>query len=175
MHKRIKNTVCYKFDPQYREYHSNRRLHLQGPIVRVAPNELSVSDAGAWKEIYGHNPRNKTFLKSEFYETKELEFGLTHIVTERDPAVHGVMRRMLSHAFSTKALMEQEGSIHYYIDLLVTRLGQRYAGKERGPDGEYCNLVTWYNYTTFDIIGDLAFGDAVGFGCLKERKYILFF
>jgi len=83
---------------------------------------------------------------------------------------HAEMRRMLSHAFSTKALMEQEDIIRGYGDLLIKRLGQRYAGKERGPDGEYCNLVNWYNYTTFDIIGDLAFGESTAFACLQERK-----
>jgi len=80
------------------------------------------------------------------------------------------MRRMLAHAFSTKALMEQEDIIQGYVDLLIKRVGQRYAEKERGPDGEYCNLVKWYNYTTFDIIGDLAFGESTAFSCLQERK-----
>lgn len=30
-------------------------------------------------------------------------------------------------------------------------------------------MTRWYNYTTFDIIGELAFGDA--FGCLQNSQY----
>ena len=144
-------------------------MHL-GPILRIAPNELSVSDAGAWKEIHGHHTHDRTFLKSDFYNTDVKKYGLRHIITEKDVGKHAEMRRMLSHAFSTKALMEQEDIIQGYVDLLIKRLGQRYAGKERGPDGEYCNLVNWYNYTTFDIIGDLTFGESTAFACLQERK-----
>lgn len=66
--------------------------------------------------------------------------------------------------------MEQEPVIQSYVDLLIKGLTQRYAGKERGPDGERCNMVNWYNYTTFDIIGDLAFGDAGAFACLQEGE-----
>ena len=142
-----------------------------GPVFRTAPNELSFADSKAWKDIYGHHPRDKTFFKSEFYNTDESTRGSRHIVTVKDVAEHAEMRRMLSHAFSLKALMEQEKAIQEYVDMLVKRLAQRYAGKEKGPDGEYCNLVSWYNYTTFDIIGDLAFGDAGAFECLKEREW----
>lgn len=141
-----------------------------GPIIREAPNKLSISDERAWKEIYGHHTREETFLKGPAYNDDVKNSGLRHIVNVKDPVVHGEMRRMLSHAFSTKALMEQEDIIQGYIDLLIKRIGQRYGDKERGPDGEYCNIVIWYNYTTFDIIGDLAFGDTTAFACLQEQK-----
>ena len=142
-----------------------------GPIVRVAPNQLSVSDTGAWKEIHAHHSHDKTFVKGDPYNNEVKNHGLRNIFTEKDIAKHAEMRRMLSHGFSTKALMEQEGIIQGYIDLLIKRLGQRYVGKERGPNGEYCNLVHWFSYTTFDIIGDLAFGESTAFACLQERKY----
>ncbi|RPB23425.1 cytochrome P450, partial [Terfezia boudieri ATCC MYA-4762] len=141
-----------------------------GPIMRIAPNQLSVADVRAWKEIHGHHPREKSFLKGDFYNDDVKNFGLENIFTMKDAVKHAEMRRMLAYAFSTKALTDQEGIIQGYIDLLIKRLGQRYAEKERGPDGEYCNMVTWYNYITFDIIGDLAFGESTAFACLKEQK-----
>ncbi|KAF8446892.1 putative cytochrome P450 [Terfezia claveryi] len=141
-----------------------------GPIMRVAPNQLSVADAGAWKEIHGHHPREKTFIKGDFYNEDVKNFGLRNIFSTKDAVKHAEMRRMLAHAFSVKALTEQESIIQGYVDLLIKRLGERYAEKDRGPDGEYCNIVTWYNYTTFDIIGDLAFGESTAFACLKEQK-----
>lgn len=75
--------------------------------------------------------------------------------------VHSRHRRLLAHAFSDKALREQEPLIKEYVDLLMQRLRER--------DGEKVDLVAWFNYTTFDLIGDLALGQS--FSCLRDSKY----
>ena len=72
-----------------------------------------------------------------------------------------------------------------YVDLLVRRLRERCASA--GVDGETggvaqaetpppaakkanaVSLTEWYNWTTFDIIGDLAFGEP--FGGLEHAQY----
>ena len=135
----------------------------------MTPNELSFADVKAWKDIYGHNPRDKTFLKSNFYHFNPKD-RTRDIVTEENIERHAERRRLVAHAFSSKALTEQEYIIVGYVDKFIERLGKRYADKEVGPDGEFCNLVNWYNYTTFDIIGDLAFGSAATFECLEKGK-----
>ncbi|KAF8471121.1 cytochrome P450, partial [Kalaharituber pfeilii] len=157
--------------------HSNLELLLTlhfatstGPVIRVAPNELSFSSAAAWKDIHGHRPRGSAFVKSDFYFPADDIYNRLNIFTEKDVVRHAELRRLLAHAFSAKALQEQEELIHKHIDLLVQRLGKRFADKEKGPDAEHCNLVHWYNFTTFDIIGDLAFGDAAAFECLENEK-----
>lgn len=38
--------------------------------------------------------------------------------------------------------------------------------KARCEETAVVNLVNWYNFTTFDLIGDLAFGES--FGCLDR-------
>ena len=58
--------------------------------------------------------------------------------------------------------------------MFIRRVGRRYVDKKRGPEGEYLNLVSWFNYTTFDIIGDLAFGDSESFNCLKNGTYRIY-
>jgi cytochrome P450 len=78
-------------------------------------------------------------------------------------ANHSRHRRLLSHAFSEKALRGQEGVLNHYLDLLIQQL------KTKADSGEVVNLVQWYNFTTFDIIGDLAFGEP--FGCLEAGVY----
>jgi len=75
---------------------------------------------------------------------------------------HRRMRRLQSHAFSEKALSTQENIIKHYVDLLVSELNKRISGPENGV----VNMVHWYNFTTFDIIGDLSLGQA--FGCLRD-------
>lgn len=134
-----------------------KRLHDEyGPVVRTGPNQLSYSSATSWKDIYGHVGGRKQFLKSEFYQDDRQP----NVVSERDPHRHGVMRRTLSHGFSAKALAEQEDLVQLYVDKLISQLNIHATGKEG------VNIVKWYNFTTFDIIGDLAFGEP--FGCLDE-------
>ena len=75
---------------------------------------------------------------------------------------HARQRRALSHAFSQKALLEQESIIRGYVDLFIERL-KPFAASRKELD-----MCTWYNFTTFDIIGDMAFGEP--FGCLRDGK-----
>lgn len=74
---------------------------------------------------------------------------------------HGRQRRILSHAFSTQALRAQEGLIQGYADLLISRL-KEVTSEHKAP----VDVCTWYNWTTFDIIADLVFGEP--FGCLAD-------
>lgn len=134
-----------------------KRLHDKyGPVVRTGPNQLSYSTATSWKDIYGHVGGRKQFPKSGFYSDERA----ANIVSERDPHKHGIMRRTLSHGFSAKALAEQEDLVQEYVDRLISQINIHATG-EAGA-----NMVQWYNFTTFDIIGDLAFGDP--FGCLEN-------
>lgn len=66
------------------------------------------------------------------------------------------MRKLLSHAFSDSALREQESILTGYIDLLVSRLKEQ----SQIPTIDKVDIMSWYNFTTFDIIGDLVLGDS---------------
>lgn len=59
---------------------------------------------------------------------------------------------------SDKALGSQQEIITGYVDQLIHELRQR---SERS---EVIDMVRWFNFTSFDILGDLAFGES--FGCL---------
>ena len=133
---------------------SIKELHDRyGPVVRVAPNQLSFSSATSWKDIYGHVPGRKQFLKGTFYEPMPGE--ASNIVSTGNVGVHAAMRKDLSHGFSEAALSEQEDLIHHFVDLLIRQIGQHGVS-------EPIDMVKWYNLTTFDIIGELAFGEPFG-------------
>jgi cytochrome P450 len=90
-------------------------------------------------------------------------------------ADHGRQRRILSHAFSDKALREQEGVLQSYVDLLISRLRDISAKTpeySNGGDGwdstGRVELCKWYNGFTFDVISDLCFGEP--FGSLRDMK-----
>jgi len=81
------------------------------------------------------------------------------IVTERDPAKHAEMRRSLNSGFSERALRAQEPMIAACVDRFVERLGE-IGGSHDSVDG--VDIGMWFDLTTFDIIGSLAFGQDFG-------------
>lgn len=75
-------------------------------------------------------------------------------------------RRILSHAFSDRALREQEYPLHEHSDSLIRHLRDHTAQRQAGSDIDICS---WYYFTTFDIIGDLCFSEP--FHCLESEEY----
>lgn len=125
-------------------------------MVRTAPNELSFSSAASWRDIHGFRQGHKPFIKSPFYDGGSFADQAHSIVSERDPVTHGQMRKHLSHAFSDRSLKDQESLVAEVVDLFIKQLGVHASGKD-GAD-----MVMWFNLTTFDIIGSLAFGESFG-------------
>lgn len=80
---------------------------------------------------------------------------------------HRGLRRSLAHGFSDKAMREQEPIIGRYVDLLLLRL-HGLCGAAAGGTAAVVDLKNYYNWTTFDAIGDLVFGES--FGCLEANK-----
>ena len=62
-----------------------------------------------------------------------------------------------------KALWEQEGIVQSFVDMFIDKL------HEYASTSEVFDIVRWYNFLTFDIIGDLSFGES--FGCLQNGDF----
>jgi len=75
--------------------------------------------------------------------------------SERDPKKHGVMKRTLSAAFSTRALMEQESVVSACVDGFIDKIGHM-----KDSQGKGLNLTKWYEMISFDILGAMAFGES---------------
>lgn len=72
------------------------------------------------------------------------------------------MRRLQNPAFSERALKAQESVIGGYASLLVHQLHRQASS----PETSVVDMVSWYSFFTFDVIGDLAFGEP--FYCLRD-------
>ncbi|KXJ84785.1 cytochrome P450 [Microdochium bolleyi] len=130
-------------------------LHLKyGPMVRIGPNRVIVDGSIAWSQIYGIRSTSESndFGKIPGYLSNDDHFSV--IAASRD--VHRRQRRQISQAFSAASIHEQEGIIKGYIQKLIAEVDSR-ARKQ-----ETFDMVSWLNYTTFDIIGDLIFSDSFG-------------
>lgn len=144
-------------------------------MVRTAPNDLSFNTTQSWKDIYGSRQGHKAFVKSAFYDGGSFASrGVGSIVSERNVDAHAQMRRYLSNAFSDRSLVEQEDIIARTMDIWVESLLKKGSHKEGFEMGKSFEIMT------FDIIGELAFGENFkgvetgksGFFCLL---FFLFF
>lgn len=140
-----------------------KQLHDQyGSVVRIGPNALTYRSPGAWKDIYGHRKHgDEPFDKDPtFYVPSPSGAGITTAPND-DHARH---RHLLSHAFSERALKDQEPLLQQYVDLLMQRLVDETVASPAPVD-----ITKWFNFITFDIIGDLTFGEP--FNCLRDSGY----
>lgn len=144
-----------------------QKLHAQyGDIVRIAPNELSFTNPTAWDDIYsnrnGANP--EAFRKSELWHGNP-EGGPASVFTTIDLKEHARIRRFMDPAFSDRAVLQQEPILQNYVSLCINKLRER-----SSPKGDTTiNIVDWFNFTLFDIIGDLSFGES--FDCLEKCEF----
>jgi len=141
-----------------RAYSAN--ISSLGDVFRVGPNELSFASAQAYKDIYA--ARNPVVPKSEFYDMLGAGFSEADLVCERDHKLALQKRALFLSALSSKALMEQEVVIQRCIDAFVEKLGKL------GNTTEGLDMTKWYMMLSFDIAGEMAFGES--FGCIDSGK-----
>lgn len=141
---------------QYQGHYHVKLLELHkkyGEVVRTAPNQISFVKPEAWKEVMGHRKKGEKENSKDPVSTARNPDSIVSVYSREG---HSMLRRNLSHGFSAKRMLEQQPLIRQYIDLFFERLREHARGDPTKP----LNIVAWYNYTTFDIIGDLAFGES---------------
>jgi hypothetical protein len=148
------------------------QIHLHkryGPIVRLGPNTVSISDPQAIKTLYAHK---SGFLKSEFYPVQhQVANGarLETLFTTTDPVFHGRLRRAVGNAYALSSLLAFEplvdSTILAFLGELEGRFVRGLAGDDREERGEkgICDFGTWLQYFAFDVIGELTFSKRLGF------------
>jgi cytochrome P450 len=144
--------------------HYNHELHVRyGEVVRVGPNEISYIHPQAWKDIYHHGKEN--FVKDPDF-MGELPNGVPHIGTA-DRVTHSRMRKAFSHAFSERALREQETLIQRHTNQMVSMV-KDIIGRE--ASSATMNIVDVYNFTTFDMMSEMTFGESLRL--LETKTYV---
>lgn len=99
-----------------------QELHKKyGDVVRYAPNDLDFATPQSFQDVHGHVKQGKqTFCKGEFYGSGDS--GSLSIVSARDPEKHREIRKLLSHAFSAKALRLQTDVVIQYVNMFIAQL-----------------------------------------------------
>ncbi|KAF8499897.1 cytochrome P450 monooxygenase [Hysterangium stoloniferum] len=141
-----------------------------GKFLRIAPNHVSISEPDALQIVYGHG--NGT-MKSDFYDAfVSIRRGLFNT---RSRPEHTRKRKIVAHIFSQKNVMAFETNAQAALKKLITQWDKLCEGGLQGRSGEdgeggwvgrkgrvWFDVLPWYNYLAFDIIGDLAFGAPFG-------------
>ncbi|KAM0812517.1 putative Cytochrome P450 [Seiridium cardinale] len=124
-----------------------------GRVVRIAPNELSVVDEQAMKDLYGHGHNAP---KTSWYSVWDPPETAPQLFSELDKSNHSFLRKRLTNAYSMTSIMQYEKFIQDCLSLLLEKL-EKYADA-----GETVNMSNWTNAFAFDVVGELGFGEQMG-------------
>ena len=136
-----------------------------GPVVRIAPNELSYADSRAWKDIYLSRPGHLLFERNHTW-FKKVKPDEPNSIMGFDEEDHARYRRAFATSFSPKNLREQAPVIESYVELFMTQLKSPVATSS--TKDKIVDFEEWFNFVTFDISGDLSFGES--FDCMSNGK-----
>ncbi|KAK4224636.1 cytochrome P450 [Podospora fimiseda] len=131
-------------------------LHKKyGPIVRIAPDEVSVSSPEAARTLLS---AGKRFFKTNFYGVFPPPEN-PDIFTEVREDVHAQKKRVANVPYSMGAMRELSPFIDDTIELLAKKIGQHI-----DLDGDKTfDLGDWLHYFAFDVLGEVAFSRSFGF------------
>ncbi|KIK57400.1 hypothetical protein GYMLUDRAFT_46274 [Collybiopsis luxurians FD-317 M1] len=143
-----------KFTPLWYYWHGEqgnifKALHAEyGPVVRVAPNEISVADVDSVGSVLGSGglPKGAAYIRFR------VRSGPENLVTMNGDA-HAARRRLWNRAMSTQALHEYEDIIARRASELVEVLESQISVSKGVVD-----ITQWLNYFSFDFMSDLGFG-----------------
>lgn len=90
-------------------------------MIRTGPNEISISDLSAIKTSYAAGTR---FRKSNWYGVWQ-GHNKFNLFVERDEAIHGQKRRLVSNIYAMDSLRSLEkyvdDAVAHFVDLLHER------------------------------------------------------
>ncbi|POS69554.1 benzoate 4-monooxygenase cytochrome P450 [Diaporthe helianthi] len=124
-------------------YDDIRALHrIYGDYVRLGPTEISIADPDAFNAI--HSPTSQC-ERGPWYNILNPTVSLQMV---RDRREHARRRKAWDRALTLK---DYEGRVADYTDELLRALDTKAKGRP-------FNASKYFNYYSFDIMGDLAFG-----------------
>ncbi|KAI0970068.1 cytochrome P450 [Xylaria arbuscula] len=124
-----------------------------GPVVRIGPRELSVTDPEAFLQIYRVSG---AYAKSASYSVLKgtRPFDLAG---ERSEKIHSAQRRLVARAYSMESTLHLETQVDELIILLLGKF-DKVAGSK-----QIMNLGYWLQLFAFDVIGAVSFSKPYGF------------
>ncbi|KAK7742957.1 hypothetical protein SLS63_000525 [Diaporthe eres] len=139
-----------------------RALHEKhGLLVRIAYDEVSCSDPEAIHQIYRYsNALDKARLYGPYNTTGFSKHG--DVFSKSSDKEHGQRRRIINNVYSMSNVSKGEQYVDICSKLFIQRLGE-YADQSTA-----CDFGEWIHWYTFDVLGELYYGEMFGF--MKDRE-----
>jgi cytochrome P450 len=131
-----------------------QEYHLKyGPIVQVAPDEISFLSNGAIRDLYmGSNP-------PEIGDTYKAFGSPGQMFTSRDP-LHREKKKRITHLFSQTSLNGLEPALREMSDKVFSVF--------RKNIGKPLDVIHWVKMMNLDLAGEMFFGKP--FGAMEEEE-----
>ncbi|KAJ9197384.1 hypothetical protein DTO164E3_5817 [Paecilomyces variotii] len=123
------------------------KMHLRyGPIIRINPEELHVSDPDFYSILYSQQQkRNKTIIYSKQFGTPDAAIGTV------EHHVHRMRRAALNPFFSKAGVYRLESVVQEKVDLMLDKL------REFRESGKLIPLNAMFAAFTNDVVMEYAF------------------
>lgn len=127
------------------------RVNRTGPIVRISPYEVHISDPDYYNTLYSHrSPRDKYY-----YYLKPFDFPLSAFGTE-DARLHRLRRGAMNPFFSRGKILQNEALIQRLVQKLCDKI------KDLGSRGEIVPLSLGFTCLATDLITEFAMDRSYG-------------
>lgn len=131
-----------------------------GPIVRIAPDELSLASPEAARTLLS---AGKRFYKTRFYGVFPPPEN-PDIFTEYREDVHAQKKKVANVPYSMAAMQQLSPFIDDTIELLMQKMDSMAAAGTQ----PVVDLGNWLHWFAFDVLGEVAFSRSFGF--LEQGK-----
>ncbi|KAK2764960.1 hypothetical protein FQN54_008659 [Arachnomyces sp. PD_36] len=140
------------FDPSFGVQTIHHLHERYGPIVQVAPKQISFCHANALRDIYA-GPRG---LDSSADMAMFQQFGSVNLVSTTDADLHRTRRNHVARLYSGPSVTtpEVQEIFKAHLDCLMARLEEN---ATRSPS-RTVNIFPWIKWLTSDVMIQLALG-----------------
>ncbi|KAJ0114140.1 hypothetical protein J7T55_007974 [Diaporthe amygdali] len=130
-------------------------LHRKyGPVIRITPVMLLVSDATKLPVIYSRQAnKSKHYITGSFGKTESL-FNM------QDSKTHSRFRKIAAAPYSFTNIKKMEPLIDARIGEWMDRLEELFIKREPGVKFDF---APWAVYMAYDVISEVGFGEPFGF------------
>ncbi|TLD36370.1 hypothetical protein E2P81_ATG03259 [Venturia nashicola] len=134
-------------------------LHQKyGSVVRISPNELSISDIEGFKQIHSFNAR---FSKNYWYDKLTI-FPRHSVFTFATAKEHSARRKLFAKGFSKTTMRD------HYEPVVAQKAKLAVEGIKKRALAGNADLMQWWTFLATDTVGELGFGES--FGMLEKGE-----
>ena len=141
-----------------RTFQQYELLQKYGSPLRIGTNHLIFSDSESFASIYGQS--SSPCLKDRQVYDGLSATGEINVLNVADRHQHARLRRLISHSFALKSLLESETFIQSKIE--------EYVSQFQGKNKESVDIMAKTHELYLDIVSQLSFGES--FDCLAGKN-----